>query len=63
MNHSHRSLLAAILIASAAPAVALAQDQVVHAGKLIDGVSTQPRAKVSIIIHDGKIASVEPGFV
>jgi imidazolonepropionase-like amidohydrolase len=63
MNLRHRMLLAAILIASAAPSVALAQDQVIHAGKLIDGVSSQPRAKVSIIIRDGKIASVEPGFV
>lgn len=44
-------------------AVADAGDTVIHAGRLIDGVSKEPRANVSILIHDGRIVSVENGFV
>ncbi|MBT0667963.1 amidohydrolase family protein [Novosphingobium profundi] len=40
---------------------ALARDAVVHAGTLFDGTTT--RTKVSILIHDDKIVSVEDGFV
>jgi imidazolonepropionase-like amidohydrolase len=36
---------------------------IVHAGTLIDGVSATPRNHMSIIIHDDRIAAVEPGFV
>ncbi|MFV4649406.1 hypothetical protein ACNJUT_22690, partial [Mycobacterium tuberculosis] len=35
---------------------------VIHAGRLIDGVSAAPREKVSILVHDDRIVSVEPGF-
>jgi imidazolonepropionase-like amidohydrolase len=42
---------------------AVANDVVIHAGKLIDGVSKQPRTQVSVVIKDGRIASLEPGFV
>jgi hypothetical protein len=41
---------------------AIASDTVIHAGTLIDAVSKSPRHRVSIIIHDDKIASVEDGF-
>jgi imidazolonepropionase-like amidohydrolase len=41
---------------------ASARDIVVHAGTLIDGVSPEPRHQVSILIHDDRIAGVEPGF-
>src|ERR1700733_15011296 len=41
---------------------AVASDTVIHAGTLIDAVSKSPRHRVSIIIHDDKIASVEDGF-
>jgi imidazolonepropionase-like amidohydrolase len=41
---------------------ALAEDVIIHAGVLIDGVSQTPRRHVSILIHDGKIADVQDGF-
>ena len=42
---------------------ALAQTTIVHAGRLIDGVSSKPRSDVSIIIEGERIAGIEPGFV
>ncbi len=42
---------------------AVAQDLVIHAGKLIDGVSKTPQTNVSILIHDDRITSVQSGFV
>jgi len=64
MKLRHPYLLAGALVAAMALApAASAQDQVVHAGRLIDGVSAQPRVQVSVVIHDGRIVSVEPGFV
>lgn len=41
----------------------LAKDVVVHAGRLIDGVSSQPRERVSILIQDGIIQEVAAGYV
>ena len=58
-------LQAFLLGAAASLALALpaaAKDLVIHAGRLIDGVSDAPRAKVSILVRDGRIVSVEPGF-
>jgi imidazolonepropionase-like amidohydrolase len=40
-----------------------AKDIVIHAGRLIDGVSKSERAQVSILIHDDRITAVQPGFV
>lgn len=45
------------------PAAAFAADMVIHAGRLIDGTSDTVRQKVSILVHDDRIQSVEPGFV
>ena len=45
-----------------APAPAWAADVAIHAGRLIDGVSDAPRGQVTILVHDGRIVSVEPGF-
>lgn len=53
--------LALALVFSGAPATA--GDLVIHAGRLIDGVSKQPHNQVSILIHDDRIVSVQPGFV
>jgi len=50
--------VAALLVAPAA-----AKDVVIHAGRLIDGVSKSERGNVSILIHDDRIVRVEPGFV
>ena len=46
-----------------ATASAVAADVVIHAGRLIDGVSKVERRQVSILIHDDRIAGVENGFV
>ncbi|AMK24131.1 MULTISPECIES: metal-dependent hydrolase family protein [unclassified Sphingobium] len=45
------------------PAASFAKDVVVHAGRLIDGVSAQPRERVSILIHDGVIQEVTGGYL
>ena len=42
---------------------AFADDIVVHAGRLIDGIDMMPRTNVSILIRDDRIISVEAGFV
>jgi imidazolonepropionase-like amidohydrolase len=42
---------------------ALARDVVIHAGRLIDGVSAKPRETVSIVIKDDRIVGVQDGFV
>lgn len=60
----HVARLAAVaLLASAMAAPALAKDVVIHAGKLIDGVSSTPRSNVSILIKDERITAVQNGFV
>jgi imidazolonepropionase-like amidohydrolase len=41
---------------------AVAKDVVVHAGTLIDGNSPTPAHQVSILIHDDRIVSVQPGY-
>jgi imidazolonepropionase-like amidohydrolase len=41
---------------------ASAQDVVIHAGRLIDGLSGQPRSEVSILVRDDRIVGVEQGF-
>jgi imidazolonepropionase-like amidohydrolase len=51
--------LAAVMLA----APASAKDVVIHAGKLIDGVSATPRTNVSILVHDDRITGVQSGFV
>jgi imidazolonepropionase-like amidohydrolase len=60
-NALRRAAFAALL--ALLPAAAPAADTVIHAGRLIDGVSDAVRQKVSIIVHDDRIRSVEPGFV
>lgn len=42
---------------------ACAKDLVLHAGRLIDGIADTPRSHVSLVIRDGKIASIEEGFI
>ncbi len=48
------------LLCSAAPV--LASDLALHVGKLIDGTGTQPAETVTIVIHDDRIAAIQPGF-
>lgn len=59
---------ARFLLAAAAAAMVVAQpgaakDAVIHAGRLIDGVTGAARTQVSILIHDDRISDVRPGFV
>jgi imidazolonepropionase-like amidohydrolase len=61
MQHGLTRVLICLVTALVSEA-AVARDFVIHAGTLIDGVSTAPRRQVSILIHDEKIVSVEPGF-
>jgi imidazolonepropionase-like amidohydrolase len=49
-------------VVTLASGAVIAKDAVIHAGTLIDGVSETPRRQVSILVHDDKIVSVEPGF-
>jgi imidazolonepropionase-like amidohydrolase len=42
---------------------ALTKDVVIHAGRLIDGVSKQPKSQMSILIKDDRITAVQAGFV
>jgi imidazolonepropionase-like amidohydrolase len=42
---------------------ASARDMVIHAGRLIDGVSRTPMQQMSILIHDDRITAVQKGFV
>lgn len=49
------------LLATTSPA--LARDVVVHAGTLIDGVSSAPRQRGSILIHDDRITAITPDYV
>jgi imidazolonepropionase-like amidohydrolase len=39
-----------------------AQRAVIHAGALIDGLSDSPRTEITLIVENGKIAAIEPGF-
>lgn len=55
------SVAAAALVLGVSPASA--KDIVIHAGRLIDGVSKTPRTEVSILIKDDRITSVQAGYV
>ena len=62
--HTPKKFLAlAGVMALAISGQAFAKDMVIHAGKLIDGVSDTARSNVSIVIKDDRITSVENGFV
>lgn len=58
-----KAALSVLLAASALAGSAQAQDTVIHAGRLIDGLTTKPREQVSILIAKDRITGVEPGFV
>jgi imidazolonepropionase-like amidohydrolase len=49
--------LAAVLLAGTAHAATL-----IHAGRLIDGVSAAPKARQTVVVEAGKITAIEPGF-
>lgn len=47
----------ASLLAAAAPAATL-----IHAGRLIDGVSSKAAERVTVVVEGSRIAGIEPGF-
>jgi len=49
--------LAAVLLAGIAHAATL-----IHAGRLIDGVSAAPKTRQTVVVEAGKITAIEPGF-
>jgi imidazolonepropionase-like amidohydrolase len=58
MNRATRlAAMAALLPAGAASAATL-----IHAGRLIDGVSDSPRERVTIVVEEGRIRAIEEGF-
>lgn len=57
------AVLGALVLSALAASEAMAQDVVVHAGRLIDGRSSSPRSDVSILIKGERIVSIESGFV
>jgi imidazolonepropionase-like amidohydrolase len=56
-----RGLLAVLILG--ASGAAGANDIVIHAGTLLDGLGDAPRHDVSILVRDDKILSVQPGFL
>lgn len=63
VRFAHCLTVLAALSAGGVGTSTAAKDVVIHAGHLIDGVGAKPLDRVSILIHDDRIASVEPGFV
>ncbi len=58
MNRATRlAAIAALLPAGAASAATL-----IHAGRLIDGVSDAPRERVTLVVEEGRIQAIEAGF-
>jgi imidazolonepropionase-like amidohydrolase len=49
--------LAAVLLVGTAQAATL-----IHAGRLIDGVSAAPKTRQTVVVEAGKITAIEPGF-
>jgi imidazolonepropionase-like amidohydrolase len=56
-------LLTAALMLGSVVRPACADDVIIHAGRLYDGVSDRRRDHVSIVIHDERITAVEQGYV
>ncbi len=58
-----KRLLAGAALAVLAAGAAQAKDVVIHAGRLIDGVTKAERQNVSILIHDDRVTAIQDGFV
>ena len=59
---THLRRIAGLFAVLVSVTTAWPRDVVLHAGTLLDGVSAVAQHQVSILIRDGKIVSVEPGF-
>jgi imidazolonepropionase-like amidohydrolase len=52
--------IAATLVLGSGASVA--GDLVIHAGELLDGVTSKPQPRMSILVHDERIVAVQAGF-
>jgi imidazolonepropionase-like amidohydrolase len=59
MNHFARCIAASAALAFSGSAAAAT---LIHAGRLIDGVSDQPRERVTVIVEGDRIKAIESGF-
>jgi imidazolonepropionase-like amidohydrolase len=57
------SVIGVALAALCTMGAAQARDVVIHAGRLIDGVTATPRTNMSIFVRDDRIVEVRSGFV
>ena len=62
-KHNRSAWIAAAAIAVGLCSSALAENVVIHAGSLLDGISRTPQSQVSILVQDERIVGVEKGFV
>jgi imidazolonepropionase-like amidohydrolase len=53
------AIAAAVLLAASS---AIANDFVIHAGTLLDGIAETPQRQVSILVHDDKIVALQAGY-
>ncbi|MDA5192835.1 amidohydrolase family protein [Alphaproteobacteria bacterium LMG 31809] len=53
----------AVMASTLVSGTAISKDVVIHAGRLIDGLSNTPKSQVSILIKDDRIVGVEQGFL
>jgi imidazolonepropionase-like amidohydrolase len=58
-----RTCVVAIAVGSLVLSTPADAATIIHAGRLIDGRSDQPRLKVSIVVEDGRIAKVVDGYL
>jgi hypothetical protein len=57
MNPLRLALIALMLSAAARASPCLANDVVIHAGLLLDGIGKAPRQRVSIMVRDARIVA------
>ncbi len=62
MIHKHQRRLALVLFLCLMAGTAAAADIVIHAGKLIDGISSKAQTEMSVYVRDDRIIAVEKGF-
>jgi imidazolonepropionase-like amidohydrolase len=61
-KNNRQALFAAVFAVVGLAGAAQAEDVVIHAGRLLDGLSKTPRTQMSIVIHDDRVVSVQPGY-
>ena len=62
LTHSSVARSVVAIAAALAASGTFAKDVVLHAGALFDGIAGTERRNTSVLIHDDRIVSIEPGF-